>query len=361
MTSEEMKNEVLSRAAALDRAKSRRIKTAAASAACAAAICAAAVPIYNANRPGAVKPQAQITVQNAGLATAGNTEKTTVRVTISAPAEQTGQSAVSSSASTGSSSSGISETTAFSQQDADSGVRTTTKSEPETNNPLTTVSESTPATNKPTAKSGEPTTKINEQTTTADESTIKADETQTKANISTDDINETTDVQNSEDVTTRYAPVTDNTPQPSDDEADERNNGIIIAKPDSADKECTAKTQIDENSDYQSMTDIINDDWNYYIKLLDLNGSFTPFKLPRGGKPVSGRIIINEKTYSFYAESYAPIETDGEYLGTVSDYETSASYLNSYDVRRFSGIKDENRDMILISDSERYFIFAETD
>ncbi len=360
MTSEEMKNEVLSRAAALDRAKSRRIKTAAASAACAAAICAAAVPIYNANRPDAVKPQAQITVQNAGHATAGNTEKTTVRVTISALAEQTVQSTAASSASPGFSSSGISETTAISRPDAVSGDRTTAKSESETNSPLTIAGELTAETNEPTEKSGEPTTKINEQTTSSGELTIKTSEPTAKTDNSADIINETTDAQNSEDVTTRYEPAADNAQQPSGDEADEGNNSIIT-KADSPDEKYTASTQIDENSDYQSMTDIINDDWNYYIKLLDLNGSFTPFKLPRGGKPVSGRITVNEKTYSFYAEAYTPIKTDGEYLGTVSDYESSASYLNSYEVRRFSGIKDENRDMILISDSERYFIFAETD
>ena len=82
------------------------------------------------------------------------------------------------------------------------------------------------------------------------------------------------------------------------------------------------------------------------------------FKFP-SVTPVFGWIETGGKSYFFYAESYSPIEHDGEYLGKVSDLRTSLPILNSYKVYRFSGIKGENRDMILVTDSERYFVFAE--
>ena len=82
------------------------------------------------------------------------------------------------------------------------------------------------------------------------------------------------------------------------------------------------------------------------------------FKFP-SVTPVFGWIEIGGKSYFFYAESYSPIEHNGKYLGKVSDLRTSLPILNSYKVYRFSGIKGENRDMILVTDSERYFVFAE--
>lgn len=363
MTSEEMKDEVLSRAAALNKARSRRIKTAAAASVCAAVICAAAIPIYKANRPGTAKPQTQLTVQNAGRATAGNAEKTTSCVTISAPAEQTGQTTADFSASSGSSSSGVSEKTAVSQTSAVSGGQTAVKTEPETrtDKPQTSAAESTAKANEPTTKAGEPAARLNEPTAAAKESTEKANEPSTKADEPEAEINKPTSAQASEEVTRKYAPaVIGEAPQSSAAETNaEQNNGIV--SPGSSDTADIIGGNKPNTADTRSMTDIINNDWDYCVKLLDYNGSYTPFKLPRDGVTVSGQIIIGEKSYSFYAELYAPAETDGDYLGTVSGYETSAPCLNSYLVRRFTGIKDENRDMVLISNGERYFIFAETD
>lgn len=324
MTSEEMKNEVLSRAAALDKAKNRRIKTAAATAVCAVIICAAVIPVFKTSKPGTASPSAQTTVRNAGTTTAGNADETTVRVTISAPAGQTGQTAGSSSSSSGSPSSGTSEKNVFHPDTAVPGGQTTRKNEPSTkaNEPSTRKNDSKPS-EKP------------ETTKKACEATAEPDRDNNSVSDSKPPVLHAT-----EKATVRPAPT----------------------RPDSGTDSPADRGWITENNkvglSYESVENIVKNKWSYHIKSVEYNSDLKMFKFP-SVTPVFGWIETGGKSYFFYAESYSPIEHNGKYLGKVSDLRTSLPILNSYKVYRFSGIKGENRDMLLVTDSERYFVFAE--
>lgn len=324
MTSEEMKNEVLSRAAALDKARSRRIKTAAATAVCAIIICAAVIPVFKTSKPGSASPSAQTAVRNAGTAPAGNTDETTVRVTISAPAGQTGQTADSSSAPLGSPSSGTSEKNAVSPNTAVPGEQTTKKNEPSTreNEPTTKKNDSKPS-EKP------------ETTKKACEATAEPDRDNNSVSDSKPPVLHAT-----EQATVRPAPThpDSGTDSPADRGWIAENNKVGLS--------------------YESVENIVKNKWSYHIKSVEYNSDLKMFKFP-SVTPVFGWIEIGGKSYFFYAESCDPIKHDGEYLGKVSDLRTSLPILNSYKAYRFSGIKGENRDMLLVTDSERYFVFAE--
>lgn len=322
MTSEEMKNEVLSRAAALDKARNRRIKTAAATAVCAVIICAAAVPIYKANRPDAVKPLAQTTVQHGTTAHAGNEDRTTARVTTSAPAGTAETSAGSTSASNASAS------------------QTRTSPSDETQKTPNAVNN-----NETTTKKNESTTRINDSETPAKpETTRKADISKTEPGEDNDSFPDSKPPVPpiTEPATVRPAPTRPNSG--TDSSAD---RGWI-----------TEDNKL--GLGYESVDDIVNNKWTYYVKSVEYNSDLRMFKFS-AVTPVFGWISTGGKSYFFYAESYAPIAPDGEYLGTVSDFQTSLPILNSYKIYRFSGIKNEKRDMILVTNSERYFVFAETD
>ncbi len=323
MTSEEMKNEVLSRAAALDKARSRRIKTAAATAVCAIIICAAVIPVFKTSKPGSASPSAQTAVRNAGTAPAGNTDETTVRVTISAPAGQTGQTAGSSSSSSGSPSSGTSEKNVFHPDTAVPGGQTTRKNEPST-------------------KPNEPTTKVNEPST-------KANEPSTKANVIT---------------TKKHAPVDNRPDGPNrpDHEATTRANHDITMP--NWDSNLSGSGWLMENNkagaaNYQTVTKVINRDWIYYVKSVNYNGDNRAFKFSPNGVPVFGWIVFEDKGYMFYAESYSPITPDGEYIGTMRDVDTSITCMDGYKLYRFSGIKGESLPMILASNGERSLVFIQ--
>ena len=328
MTSEEMKNEVLSRAAALDKARSRRIKTAAATAGCAAIICAAVIPVFKTSKPDTASPSAQTAVRNAGTAPAGNTDETTVRVTISAPAGQTGQTTDSSSAPLGSPSSGTSPSDETQKTpDAVNDNETTTKK------------------NETTTKKNEPTTRINDSETPAKpEATRKADTAKTEPGEDNDSFPDSKPPVPpiTEPATVRPAPT-----RPDSNSDSSADHGWLME-----DKKLGLS--------YESVDDIVNNKWTYYVKSVEYNSDLRMFKFS-AVTPVFGWISTGGKSYFFYAESYAPIAPDGEYLGTVSDFQTSLPILNSYKIYRFSGIKNEKRDMILVTNSERYFIFAETD
>ncbi len=336
MTSEEMKNEVLSRAAALGKARNRRIKTAAATAVCAVIICAAAVPIYRANRPGTVTPSAQTTVQNGVTAPAGNEDKTTARVTTSAPACAAETSVISTSAPKASA----------------SQTRTPPSDETQKSPNTVTPGETTTRRNEPTTKKNEPTTGKNESTTKKNDSeTTAKPETTKKADTAKTEPGEDND--SFPDSKPPVPPVTEPAtvrPAPT--------------RPDSNSDSSADCGWLMENNKaglgYESVDDIVNNKWTYYVKSVEYNSDLRMFKFS-SVTPVFGWISTGEKSYTFYAESYAPIAPDGEYLGTVSDFQTSLPVLNSYKIYRFSGIKDEKRDMILVTDSERYFVFAETD
>lgn len=329
MTSEEMKNEVLSRAAALDKARNRRIKTAAATAVCAVIICAAAVPIYKANRPDAVKPLAQTTVQHGVTAHAGNEDRTTVRVTTSAPALTAETSAGSTSAPNASA----------------SHERTSPSDETQKTPNAVNDNETTTKKNEPTTRKNESTTKKNDSETTAKpETTRKADTAKTEPGEDNDSFPDSKPPvpPATEPATVRPAPTRPNSG--TDSSAD---NGWI-----------TENNKL--GLGYESVDDIVNNKWTYYVKSVEYNSDLRMFKFS-AVTPVFGWISTGGKSYFFYAESYAPIAPDGEYLGTVSDFQTSLPILNSYKIYRFSGIKNEKRDMILVTNSERYFVFAETD
>lgn len=322
MTSEEMKNEVLSRAAALDKARNRRIKTAAATAVCAVIICAAAVPIYKANRPDAVKPSAQTTVQHGTTAHAGNEDRTTARVTTSAPALTAETSAGSTYASNASAS------------------HERTSPSDETQKTPNAVND-----NETTTKKNEPTTRINNSETTAKpETTRKADISKTEPGEDNDSFPDSKPPvpPATEPATVRPAPT-----RPDSNSDSSANNGWI-----------TENNKL--GLGYESVDDIVNNKWTYYVKSVEYNSDLRMFKFS-AVTPVFGWISTDGKSYFFYAESYAPIAPNGEYLGTVSDFQTSLPILNSYKIYRFSGIKNEKRDMILVTNSERYFVFAETD
>lgn len=326
MTSEEMKNEVLSRAAALDKARSRRIKTAAATAVCAVIICAAVIPVFKTSKPGFASPSAQTTVRNAGTAPAGNTDETTVRVTISAPAGQTGHTTDSSSAPLGSPSSG------------------TSPSDETQKIPNSVISdETTTGKKEPATRKNEPTTKKNDsKPSEKPETTKKACETTAEPDRDNNSVSDSKPpaLHATEKATVRPAPT----------------------RPDSGTDSPADRGWITENNkvglSYESVENIVKNKWSYHIKSVEYNSDLKMFKFP-SVTPVFGWIETGGKSYFFYAESYSPIEHDGEYLGKVSDLRTSLPILNSYKVYRFSGIKGENRDMILVTDSERYFVFAE--
>ena len=333
MTSEEMKNEVLSRAAALDKARSRRIKTAAATAVCAVIICAAVIPVFKTSKPSTASPSAQTAVRNAGTAPAGNTDETTVRVTISAPAGQTGQTTDSSSAPLGSPSSGTS------PSDETQKIPNSVISDETT----TGKKEHAARKNEPTTKKNEPTTKKNDsKPSEKPETTKKACEATAEPDRDNNSVSDSkpTVLHATEQATVRPAPT----------------------RPDSGTDSPADRGWIAENNNvglsYESVENIVKNKWSFYIKSVEYNSDLKMFKFP-SVTPVFGWIEIGGKSYSFYAESYSPIEYDGEYLGKVSDLRTSLPILNSYKVYRFSGIKGENRDMLLVTDSERYFVFAE--
>ena len=332
MTSEEMKNEVLSRAAALDKARNRRIKTAAATAVCAVIICAAAVPIYKANRPDAVKPSAQTTVQHGVTAPAGNEDRTTARVTTSAPALTAETSVGSTSAPNASA----------------PQTRTSPSDETQITPNAVTPDETTTRRNEPTTSKNEPTTKKNESTTKKNDSeTTAKPETTKKADTAKTEPGENNDSKPPLPTVTEPAtvrPVPTHPDLNSDSSAD---HGWLME-----DKKL--------GLGYESVDDIVNNKWIYYVKSVEYNSDLRMFKFS-SVTPVFGWISTGGKSYTFYAESYAPIAPDGEYLGTVSDFQTSLPILNSYKIYRFPGIKDEKRNMILVTNSERYFVFAETD
>ena len=337
MTSEEMKNEVLSRAAALDKARNRRIKTVTATAVCAVIICAAVIPVFRTGKPGTASPSAQTTVSNAGTTTAGNADETTVRVTISAPAGQTGQTAGSSSSSSGSPSSGTSEKNAVPPNTAVSGEQTTKKNEPSTKP------------NEPTTKANEPSTKVNKPSTKADESTTKLSEPTTKANVPT---------------TKKHAPIDNKPDEPNrpDHEATTRANHDITMP--NWDSNLSGSGWLMEDNkagsaNYQTVTKVINRDWYYYVKSVNYNGDNRAFKFSPNGVPVFGWIVFEDKGYMFYAESYSPITPDGEYIGTMRDVDTSITCMDGYKLYRFSGIKGESRPMILASNGERSLVFIQ--
>lgn len=330
MTSEEMKNEVLSRAAALDKARNRRIKTVTATAVCAVIICAAVIPVFRTGKPGTASPSAQTTVSNAGTTTAGNADETTVRVTISAPAGQTGQTAGSSSSSSGSPSSGTSEKNVYPPNTAVSDGQTTRKNEPST-------------------KPNESTTKVNEPSTKVNESTTKPSEPTTKANVLT---------------TRKHAPVDNRPDEPNrpDHEATTRANHDITMP--NWDSNLSGSGWLMENNkagaaNYQTVTKVINRDWIYYVKSVNYNGDNRAFKFSPNGVPVFGWIVFEDKGYMFYAESYSPITPDGEYIGTMSDVDTSITCMDGYKLYRFSGIKGESQPMILASNGERSLVFIQ--